>query len=89
MKYFEDKLNDFIASIPPEFHAIHEKAEQLKRDFELTKGMPETALSLFHFYIKMDSPDMARTWAIEIAEENYERVHLESKGVKYDVSSNK
>jgi hypothetical protein len=89
MKHFEKKLNEFIDSIPPEFHAIHEKAEQLRKEFEIAKGLPETAISLYYFYSDINKLDISSVWAKEITEENYERVHYESKGIKYDGGNHK
>jgi hypothetical protein len=122
MKHFEKKLNEFIDSIPPEFHAIHEKAEQLRKEFEIIKDMPETAISCMEFYNSLGDVQNQRReqkllesfpnddsrrkafriffdhleerrnsseWVKEMTELNYERIHYESKGIKYDGSNDK
>ena len=82
MKHFEKKLNEFIDSIPPEFHAIHEKAEQLRKEFEIIKDMPETAINLACFYSDIDKKNPPSTWAEDVARQHYEWVHYKCKGIK-------
>ena len=82
MKHFEKKLNEFIDSIPPEFHAIHEKAEQLRKEFEIIKDMPETAINLACFYEQTDRSNSPSTWAENMAKKHYEELHYKFKGIK-------
>lgn len=72
MKIFESKLQEFIDSIPPEFHAMHEKADQLKQEWDKAKGCVNTALSMMEFYLHVDENVKK---AREEAMKHYESIH--------------
>lgn len=72
MKIFESKLQEFIDSIPPEFHAMHEKADQRKQEWYKAKGCVNTALSMMEFYLHVDENVKK---AREEAMKHYESIH--------------
>lgn len=72
MKIFESKLQEFIDSIPPEFHAMREKADVLKHEWDKAKGCVNTALSMMEFYLHVDENVKK---AREEAMKHYESIH--------------
>lgn len=72
MKIFESKLQEFIDSIPPEFNAMREKADELKQEWDKAKGCINTALSMMEFYLHVDGTVQK---AREEALKNYESIH--------------